>query len=385
MKMKSLKNLKLFIVIILFSMLYKPLKAQTKLSPNAKVSIITIGPGKELYSSFGHSGLWVSDANYGIDRFYSWGSFDFRTNNFYVKFLRGTLPYQIDVIDFARVSYYYSTQENRSVTEQVLDLSPSQKQRIFDLCEENYLPQNREYNYKFYYNNCATKVRDMLQKGCGDSLKLWQGMPTNSYRTWMNSYLSEKPWARMAMNMAVGVPADMQNTSNQSMWLPDNVQMVMSKSMLGSKQLVGVTNKIYTATVEPSNLLIDILTHPQVVINLFYILIFVYLYKKSRFIPTKIDAYLLGFNGLCGVFLLLLWVGTDHGVTAQNLHLSVLLPFNLIVAFMLRNQKYASFLKLYFWVIMAGVLAFILFHPSHSVPMMAYVFYLFRYRDFVKG
>jgi hypothetical protein len=360
------------------------INAQIKLSESAKVSLVTFGSGQELYSAFGHTGVWVYDPTLAIDRVYSWGSFDFNTNNFYVKFLRGTLPYQISVIDFGTMANYYSTRENRSVTEQILNLSANQKQKIFDLAEENYKPENREYRYKFYYDNCATRVRDILQKGCGDSLKYWQSKEKISYRTWMNSYLNQKPWARMAMNAAIGVPADAMASSDQSMYLPDNVMIIAEKSKIGKMPMVAKKIEHYKQTpIEESGF--SWLWHPQLLINLIYLGLFIFLYKTSRNTVTKLDKYLIGFSGFLGVFLLFLWFGTDHGVTNQNLHLFVLLPTNLLIVWLLGKPKFRFILQNYVWVLLAGVLAFILFHPQHSVPMGIYLFNLFRYRDLQKG
>ena len=348
------------------------------------MSLVTFGPGDDLYAAFGHTGVWVYDPTYAIDRVYSWGSFDFNTSNFYVKFLRGTLPYQISVVDFGRMADYYAKVENRSVTEQVLNLSANQKQKIFELAEENNRPENREYQYKFYYDNCATRVRDILQKGCGDSLKFWQSKSTNSYRTWMNSYLGQKPWARMAMNAAIGVPADALASPNQSMYLPDNVMLIVEKSKIGGKATVSQKIEHYIQQTNPTSAW-SWLWHPHFLINLLYIGLFIYLYKTARHSVTKLDKLILGFSGFLGVFLLLLWFGTDHGVTNQNLHLFVLLPTNLLIAWMLGKAKFKFVLDNYFWVLLAGVLAFILFHPAHSIPMGVYLFNLFRYRDLKKG
>ena len=67
------------ILLLLYSSL--SLSAQ-ELSPEARVSLITCGPGDEIYSFFGHSALWVYDPEAGIDRIYNYGTFDFNIPNF---------------------------------------------------------------------------------------------------------------------------------------------------------------------------------------------------------------------------------------------------------------------------------------------------------------
>ena len=92
--------------ILLFLLL--SVHAMAQLSPNSSISLITVAPGKELYSRFGHSMILVQDPNFAIDKAYSYGTFDFETDNFYWKFLKGTLPYTISSNQFQDVVYFYS-------------------------------------------------------------------------------------------------------------------------------------------------------------------------------------------------------------------------------------------------------------------------------------
>jgi hypothetical protein len=228
-----------------------PLFAQT-LTKEAKVSLITVSPGQELYSSFGHNALWVSDPAQGIDRVYNYGTFDFRTEGFYLKFLRGTLPYQLSVSPMY-YTMYGAQAENRSVTEQVLNLSQNQKQKLYDFLENNYLPENRQYAYKFFYDNCATRLRDAIKIAGGDSLQYYNQpirgtFEATSYRGWMNSYLGNKPWARFGMNLAIGLPSDHVATPQEEMYLPDNLRDHADRAKIGGQKLVLTKNRLFEAT-----------------------------------------------------------------------------------------------------------------------------------------
>ncbi len=346
----------LFLLLLHFSLytLHFKLFAQP-LSPDAKVSLITVSPGEELYSSFGHNALWVSDPAQGIDRVYNYGTFDFRTEGFYIKFMRGTLPYQLSVSPMY-YTMYGAQAENRSVTEQVLNLSPTQKQKLFDFLENNYLPQNRQYAYKFFYDNCATRLRDALKAACGDSLKYYnqpiQGtFEAKSYRGWMNSYLGNKPWARFGMNLGIGLPSDHVATPQEEMYLPDNLRDHAERAKIGSKKLVLQRNKLFEATKpEPTSPpFYQFLLSPQFVfILLMGLFVLLNTYQKKRekisFIFDKIIFPLLG---LAGWILLLLWIATDHGVTNWNLHLLWAFPLHFPVMLFLGNPKYSNWLKKY--------------------------------------
>lgn len=141
-KALSFKTLFLSLLATFFSLCNESFAQGIQLSPEAKASLVTVGPGTELYSGFGHSVLWIYDPLNGLDNAYSYGSFSFETGNFYVKFLRGTLPYTISVAPLApQVAYWQA--ENRWVKEQVLNLSNDQKQKLFNFLETNYLPVTR--------------------------------------------------------------------------------------------------------------------------------------------------------------------------------------------------------------------------------------------------
>lgn len=142
-----------------------------ELSPEANISIITCGPGDQVYSHFGHSAIRVKDSSLGIDVVYNYGTFDFTTPNFTLKFARGKLNYTLARQNFRYFLLSYQ-EEKRWVKEQVLNIDLDEKQKLFSFLETNYLPQNRDYKYDFFYNNCATKIWDVLKTSYGKNLSL---------------------------------------------------------------------------------------------------------------------------------------------------------------------------------------------------------------------
>jgi len=144
-------SLLVFPVFPVFSMI-------PQLSEESKVVMFTCGPGDELYAGFGHSALWVSDPVTKVDRLYNYGTFDFDTPNFYLKFVRGKLNYILSVYPS---KYFFNDYASRKILVfgQLLNLTQEEKQRIFEFLENNALPANCEYKYDFFYDNCATRIR----------------------------------------------------------------------------------------------------------------------------------------------------------------------------------------------------------------------------------
>ncbi len=314
-----------------------------------KVSLVTVGPGTELYSAFGHSVLWFSNPETGLDLAFNYGTFSFQTDNFYVKFLRGTLPYKLDAGQLAPQVHHWMA-ENRTVSEQVLNLSPDRKERLLALLSENYRPENREYKYLFFYDNCATRLQDVLVEAVGDSLR-YEGYTQDSlsFRQWIDRYAyRQNPWADFGMDLAIGTPADEIATPMQATFLPDN----LSKAYEGATTyrdgewvpLVAATNTLFTAAPAPAR---GWLT-PTVLFWLLagLTLVLTWWQRKRQKIDYTFDRLLFGICGLAGCFLLILWFATDHGVTAGNWDVLWACPLLIPMSFYLSPKKKIAWLQL---------------------------------------
>lgn len=340
---------------------------QLTLSPQAKVSVLTMGPGRELYTSFGHTAIWIEDPATGIDNVYNYGTFDFRAAGFYWKFIRNTQPYYLSVYPF-RYTIAEAQADNRWLTEQVLNVSATQKQRLFDLLETNARPENREYFYKFFFDNCSTRPRDVIRAVVGEPFP-WPQLPElggKSFRQWMNGCLDHQPWARLGMNIAIGRPSDAEATREQAMYLPENLMKGLAKAKVGGQPLVSATNELHAAQSENRGLTAGTL---QLILAVLALPVLFWLSRRpDRLAPFWFDNLLFGLTGGIGLLLLFLWFGTDHGVTAYNLTLLVYLPTHLLAVFLLTKKRHFGWLQWY--TLAAALLAvgavFFLAHESRT-------------------
>lgn len=315
----------------------------TKLSSQARVNILTVDRADEqLFQAFGHICIYIYDPVNQLDKVYSYGSFDFNTDNFYWKFITGQLPYQISESNLQYTLLEYSEQyENRSVFKQELNLSQDQKQRVFDILEENLLPQNKTYQYKFFQDNCSTRIRDVFKKAMGDSLKfttkgIEQGL---GFRNWMNKNLPNTPWARFGMNLAIGNPSDKPNTNEETFYLPDNMRIAFNNATNGGKPVVANSQQLYQSyRPNPEK---PTAATPLVVFSL--ILAFglglTYYQFKNNFTNLLFDKILLISTGFLGILIVFLWFFTSHGVTQYNWNLLWAWPTNLFLAFWLKSKR----------------------------------------------
>lgn len=326
--------------------------SQMTLSAQAKVSLITVGPGDELYSSFGHSAIWIYDPVYQLDGAYSYGTFSFETGNFYVKFLRGTLPYTISVNPLMP-QYYYWQQENRSVKEQELNLSAAQKQKLYNYLETNLLPQNREYQYKFFYDNCSTRLGDAIKAACGDSLSfVGYTRDTLSFRQWIDRYAyTQKPWADFGMDLAIGAPADDIATPEQTTFLPDNLSAAFDEATVTVENqklpLVLATRELYTATPTEESTTITPMIFFWGLAAL--VLAFTYWQLQTKRLNFTLDKVLFTVVGLTGWLIVLLWFGTNHGVTSWNYDILWAFPLWVPLIYSLSKTKKPDWFQ---WVLL---------------------------------
>jgi hypothetical protein len=220
-----MKNLPAALVVFLLSNLNGFSQKQI-LSENAKISVITMGPSQEeLYSAFGHSGIRVYDSLLQIDVFFNYGVFDFDQPHFYLNFARGYLYYMVDAYAYSAYLDYY-VEHHRFVHEQVLNLTTDQKQKIFDYLLWNIQPENKTYTYDYFYNNCSTKIRDVVESALNDQIKFDSTYIKTNYtiRNLTDLYLGQQPWGDLGIDICLGLPMDKKASPYEYMFLPDYIE-----------------------------------------------------------------------------------------------------------------------------------------------------------------
>lgn len=320
-----------------------------QLSEQATISIITCGPFQgELYSAFGHSAIRVYDPVNGLDDAYNYGVFDFDQPNFYLNFARGYLYYKLGVYPYPLFRDYY-IYHNRYVHEQELNLTASQKQSISDFLVSNALPENQTYRYDYFYNNCATKVRDVFVEVFKDSVVFDGQYITTDYsiRGLTDLYLQHQPWGDLGIDLGLGMPIDKTASPYEYMFLPDYIESGFDHASLNGQPLVKEKIIVYEANKE--TLPFQFFT-PLAVFTVFaicYLIITAFDIRKKR-LSRWADFILFSVTGLIGWLLLLLWVATDHQAAAYNFNLLWALPTHAIAAMSLFKNK--KWLKKYFLV-----------------------------------
>ena len=215
-----------------------------ELSSEARISLLTCAPGEELYTRFGHTAIRVYDPEKDIDVTFNYGIFNFNTEHFYWKFVRGETWYELGVTPTWWFMREYE-ESHRPVYEQVINFQHYERDSIWNALITNYLPQNRQYLYNFVYDNCATRPYQLLTRTYGDSIySSYTGYTGQSYRTFIRHYVGAHSWANAGINLLFGPKADKPMSDQERLFLPEELMFYIDKGYLCDATPVTFSDRI---------------------------------------------------------------------------------------------------------------------------------------------
>ncbi|HRD58888.1 MAG TPA: DUF4105 domain-containing protein [Ferruginibacter sp.] len=329
---------------LLFTFYFLLFSASAQDSSRIRISLLTCTPGDELYSLFGHSALRVIDSNSVTDHVYNYGTFNFDDPSFYLNFTRGKLLYYVSLEYFEDFKNLYQY-TRREITEQVLQLSAEEEKNIQQFLINNLKEENRYYKYDFFFDNCTTRLRDIINKFKTPTPLLPAVKPANMrFRQAIHEYLNKggQQWSKFGIDILLGARTDRMMTAAEQQFLPDNLMMAIDSNRNG--RLVSSSKKLYSldATTKPTNFFT-----PFVIFTLLFILFaFLHFSKKFPLLLAGLDGLLFFLTGLLGFILIFMWTATDHSMTKDNYNLLWALPTHLFASFFILSKK--QFIKKYF-------------------------------------
>lgn len=349
--------MKQFFLLVLLS-LFGFVAAFSQDSCALRITLLTCSPGEELYSTFGHTAIRVTDSTAGTDDVYNYGTFEFAPD-FYYKFVKGKLLYALSVEDFRDFLLQYQA-ESRSITEQEVLLNCLQKQQLYAALRTNALPQNRFYRYDFLFDNCTTRAGNILEQNSGGNVRYQTLFPAGqpSFRDLIYVYLNRahQDWSKLGIDLLLGAKLDRKATNHETMFLPDNLMAGMDKATVNGTRFVAEKKPL----LEMPNVATESYLVTPFVLFTFLLLLFGGLslvrQRWARAAVTVFDFLLFFVLGLTGILLLFMWFGTDHALCANNYNLLWALPTHAVAAFFVHRQS--GWIKTYFRI--TGVIAVLL-------------------------
>ena len=303
-----------------------------QLGERSYIEVYTCAPGNQLYSQFGHTAIGVFDRQRGIDQVFNYGTFSFNTPHFYLKFCAGKLLYQLTSESFSQFVYSYE-RRGRQVVAQRLNLTLEQRQHLFNLLSENCLPENCDYQYDFFFDNCATRVLDILYHAFGDSLTYTatDTLPQPSMRDCIHPYLNGSQWTKAGIDLVLGSITDRRATCRQQSFLPDKLHDYLAECQIDTLPLVLQTRTIVEPTIVYDKT--PWLLSPILIFSLLLIATVILTFRASGTALVIFDRIYFSIIGLLGLLIALLWFATDHGATVGNLNMLWASPLFLVYVF----------------------------------------------------
>ena len=345
------------------------------LSAMPKISLLTAGPtDEEVFFLYGHSGIRIQDPDNGYDYVFNYGYFSMNQPNFILNFILGKPLYFLGVTTMDMFLEDYG-RGGRSVTEQVLNLRPEEARAFKDYLEWNARPENAQYQYNFFFDNCATRPRDLIEKFAGgldyktDPIKL----PTFREAAREKSHTAQ--WYTFGADICLGSQSDEKMTVRDAAYLPDFLMQELdsaTRTKDGQPIILSKTELLpQTLVLKDSGLYF-----PSIVFGI--LLLFVglrYFFKPYRKTDLKIlAAILFSVLGLLGITLWFLAFVSEHPHMFPNENMLLFHPFWFLLIpllFRKKSSKRSLYQEILFWLfaLSLGIFALMVLIPGgQSVP-----------------
>jgi hypothetical protein len=182
--------------------------AQAEPGDELTISLLTMGPGEHPFTKFGHTAIWVHDAEQDRDEIYNYGTFSFDSPSALLDSVAGKLPYWLSVQSLKGTLLSYQDQ-GRSLLASELELTAAERQALHEALRENERPEQRYYRYDYFRDNCATRVRDVIDRVIGGRIHAASRTPASmSYREHMLRLVADDPALYAGLDVAVGRQSD---------------------------------------------------------------------------------------------------------------------------------------------------------------------------------
>ncbi|WNG46336.1 DUF4105 domain-containing protein [Archangium minus] len=336
------------------------------------IYLVTFGPGDDVASWWGHGSLVVEDQRLRQSRLYNYGMFSF-DERMLARYAMGRLEFWVDDTSASGTFRFYRSQ-NRDVRLQELALTPAQRVELGRLLAENVLPENRNYVYHHYNDNCVTRLRDGIDKVLGGQLHQSMDVPGRmTLRDHTRRYTDVGPPMSLLLDFLMNDEIDKPVTRWQEAFLPDELERRVAEMQVvgddGQKRpLVAKTLNLYTAQGRPA-----LPEQPPKYGPVLLLLGVAFgggavgLALWGRRSGGRAPRILLGLQnvlvglvfGIPGFALFIMWLFTDHTVTYRNENLFLANPLTVLALplgfqLMFGSEKARERMRL-LWRVLAGL------------------------------
>lgn len=317
-----------------------------------RVDLYTYGPGSVYWERFGHDALVITDTTTGEAYAFNYGLFDFDQEDFYLNFARGIMIYRAAAWPAVDDIREYSG-EGRSITSQHLNLTPAQRAKLRDFLVWNVQPEHSRYRYRYFADNCTTRIRDALDDVLGGALQRQLAGPAahgETYRSETDRLMSGQPWLMYLLDLGLGPYADQPLTRWNGAFIParlmnelhdaratDGAPLVQSTTLLSPQRLP-------SPPASPPDIRWPLLIAGLVLGAAFIASAWLRnRYEVDRWWFVVVGSSYALLAGLAGALMLVLWFGTAHRAAWANENLWLFNPLAwLLIPALLRVRRHGA-------------------------------------------
>jgi hypothetical protein len=301
---------------------------------------MTMQPGEIFWERFGHNAIVIDDGTKTTS--YNFGFFDLSEPGFIKNFLRGKMYYILAALPIEQDLAYYQ-QAGRGVSIQWLNLTPEQSKTLQHRLNFLAKPENARYRYEYFTNNCATKVRDMLDEALNGQMQkqMTSSSLGNTYRSESVRLAWPATWMFLGFDLAMNSDGDKPLNRWQDAFIPMRLAQSLAETTLpNGKALVSdVQNLLPHNIPKPPDEMPD-WSLQATFIGIALAILFSLAGQK----PRLFNALTLGFwfiSGFIGSALLAIWFATEHYFVHGNENILLFSPLAwlCIILFLLRNRS----------------------------------------------
>ncbi|MDH8702385.1 hypothetical protein M2138_001747 [Dysgonomonadaceae bacterium PH5-43] len=318
-----------------------------------KVSLLTVMPRpNEVYTVYGHSALRLHNPYEGYDEVLNWGSFDFEDAlGFSFRFIKGEADYFLSTAPFSYFIYFYSS-SNAAVEEQILNLNNEEKEQLLKIVSENLQPENLFYRYNFLFDNCTSRIRDIIEVSTANSLKYPEQKANVTFRDLIHSCVDPYPFMAFGIDLVIGSGADSLISVREEMFLPEKLMKILDETYIEKQEeyrpLVLSKRNIVQSVPQTDKASVFFATpmFVGVLLLLICICLFVLGIKKKR-LYRGFFGVLFFITALAGCVVVFLVCYSPHPCVSPNWNILWLHPFHFIALLGYCFKKSYSLISLY--------------------------------------
>lgn len=316
--------------------------------------LITVDVGDSVWDNFGHTALRMLDENSNTDRVFNWGYFSLNGGmvSFSYNFFKGIMNYSL-VTNSPGFEFSQYRRQERSVWQDKINLSNSQKETLYRRLMWNLETDNVVYPYQYFFDNCTTKVRDYLDEALGgEILSHYDGTTDLTFRDQVRAHYASTAIVDFSLDILMNSNIDRPMTEWENMFLPLNFRQRLRQlpssvaengkklALLSAPQLV-MDFPPPTMDASPYRMASMVLLLPVLFLFLMLKKIPMSYFATHSRLGLKVEAInfrllgLLGlttaaFSGIYGLLMLGSWFVSDHLDLHHNINLLLFWPTDLL-------------------------------------------------------